>query len=111
LTVIAALLTIVGYSVNDTIVVFDRIREDIKLGRGTKLEDIMNLAVNQTLSRTTLTSATVIMVVLAQYLWGGEVINDFAFALLIGVIVGTYSSIYIASPIVLIWNRLVQKGR
>jgi len=111
LTVIAALLTIVGYSVNDTIVVFDRIREDIKLGKGSKLEDIMNLAVNQTLSRTTLTSATVIMVVFAQYLWGGEVINDFAFALLVGVITGTYSSIYIASPIVLIWNRLIQKGR
>ena len=112
LTVIAALLTIVGYSVNDTIVVFDRIREDLKLGKGTmKFEDLVNLAVNQTLSRTILTSATVIMVVLAQYLWGGEVINDFAFALLVGVITGTFSSVYIASPYVLFWNKLVRKGK
>jgi SecD/SecF fusion protein len=106
LNVIAALLTIVGYSVNDTIVVFDRVREDVRINKTMPLQSIMNLAINQTLSRTILTSSTTLFVVLAQFLFGGEVINDFAFALLVGIIAGTYSSIYIASPVVLFFNKL-----
>jgi SecD/SecF fusion protein len=101
LNVVAALLTIIGYSLNDTIVVFDRIREDMRLYRGRSLSylEIMNLSINQTLSRTILTSATTLIVVLILFLFGGPVINDFALALLTGVIVGTYSSIFIASPV------------
>ncbi|MCX7848107.1 MAG: protein translocase subunit SecD [bacterium] len=109
LTVIAALLTIVGYSVNDTIVVFDRIREDRRLNKGLGMEDVINLAVNQTLSRTVLTAGTTLVVVLAQYLFGGEVINDFAFALLVGIAVGTYSSVFIASPVVLFWEKVFKR--
>ncbi|GAB6064199.1 protein translocase subunit SecF [Deferrisoma palaeochoriense] len=102
LTTVAALLTIVGYSLNDTIVVFDRIRENIKRtgGKG-DLEALMNRSVNETLSRTLLTSGTTLLVVIALFLFGGGVIHDFAFALLVGIVVGTYSSIYIASPVVL----------
>lgn len=99
LPVIAALLTIVGYSLNDTIVVFDRIREDLRLYRRDSYKNVINKSINQTLSRTIITSLTTFVVVLSLFLFGGSVINDFAFALLIGVIVGTYSSIYIASPI------------
>jgi len=106
LNVIAALLTIVGYSVNDTIVIFDRVREDVRLNKAMPLQAIMNLAMNQCLSRTILTSCTVLFVVLAQFLFGGEVINDFAFALVVGCIAGTYSSVYIASPVVLFFNKL-----
>jgi len=105
LGVIAALLTIVGYSLNDTIVVFDRIREDMHIVKKTSFKDIMNLSINQTLSRTVLTSLTTLVVVLFLWLFGGQVINDFAFALLIGVIVGTYSSIFIASPVLLLWQK------
>jgi len=101
--VIAALLTIVGYSINDTIVVFDRIREDRKLMRKSTYREIINTSINQTLSRTILTSATTLLVVLSLYLFGGEVINTFALVLLIGVIAGTYSSIFIASPILIDW--------
>ncbi|MFH1594232.1 MAG: protein translocase subunit SecD [Candidatus Omnitrophota bacterium] len=101
--VIAALLTIVGYSINDTIVVFDRIREDRKLMRKASYSQIINASINQTLSRTLLTSLTTLIVVLALYLFGGEVINDFAFVMLIGIISGTYSSIFIASPILIDW--------
>ena len=101
--VIAALLTIVGYSINDTIVVFDRIREDRKLMRKATYEEIINTSINQTFSRTVLTSLTTLMVVLALYFLGGDVINDFAFVMLVGVITGTYSSIFIASPILLDW--------
>lgn len=109
LTVIAALLTIVGYSVNDTIVVFDRIREDRRLNKGMPMEDTINLAVNQTLSRTVLTAGTTLIVVLAQFIFGGEVINDFAFALLIGIGVGRYSSVFVASPVVLFWEKLFKR--
>jgi len=101
--VIAALLTIVGYSINDTIVVFDRIREDRKLMRKSTYGEIINTSINQTFSRTILTSTTTLLVVLALYFLGGAVINDFAFVMLVGVITGTYSSIFIASPILLDW--------
>jgi SecD/SecF fusion protein len=97
---IAAMLTVVGYSINDTVIVFDRIRENIS-NRGTsKLVTMFNDAINQTMSRTLITSATTLIVVLVLLIFGGEVLAGFAFALLIGVLVGTYSSIYIASPIV-----------
>ncbi|NCC50124.1 MAG: protein translocase subunit SecD [Spartobacteria bacterium] len=105
LPVIAALLTIVGYSVNDTIVVFDRIREDLKLIRGKPYKDIANLSINQTLSRTVLTSLTTLLSVVVLLLFGGGAINDFALTLFIGVIVGTYSSIFVATPVTLLWHR------
>jgi SecD/SecF fusion protein len=104
-TTIAAILTIIGFSINDTIVIFDRIREDLKLGiRGT-FREIMNQALNQTLSRTIITSGTVFLATLALYLFGGLVIKDFAFTFLVGIITGTYSSIYIASALVLWWHK------
>lgn len=103
LPIIAALLTIVGYSLNDTIVVFDRIREDLGLMKKASFTDIINISLNQTLSRTLLTSLTTFIVVLCLFFFGGSVIHDFAFALLIGIIVGTYSSIFIASPILVLW--------
>jgi preprotein translocase SecF subunit len=99
LPVVAALLTIVGYSLNDTIVVFDRIREDLRIYRKESYAKVINHSINETLSRTIITSLTTFVVVLSLYLFGGTVIHDFAFALLVGVIVGTYSSIFIASPI------------
>ncbi len=101
LTVVAALLTLVGYSMNDTIVVFDRIRENQKLMRRESYEKIVNLSLNQTLSRTTLTAGLTFLTCLALYLFGGPVLHGFAFALVAGIIVGTYSSIFIASPIVI----------
>jgi preprotein translocase SecF subunit len=104
-TVVAAMLTIMGFSINDTIVIFDRIREDLKLGlRGSFLE-IINHALNQTLSRTIITSGTTLLATLALYLFGGGAINDFAFTFLIGVITGCYSSIYIAAALVLWWHK------
>ncbi len=103
LTVIAALLTLVGYSMNDTIVVFDRIRENLKLSRKESLSSIINKSINQTLSRTVLTSGLTFMTVVSLYLFGGEVINGFAFAMVVGIIIGTYSSIAIASPLLVIW--------
>src|SRR5215470_11234338 len=106
LTVIAALLTLVGYSVNDTIVVFDRVRENLKLRRRDDLETIMNDSINQTLSRTILTSGLTFLTVLALFVFGGEIINHFAFAMVIGIVVGTYSSIAVASPLVLIYTNL-----
>ena len=106
LPVVAALLTIVGYSLNDTIVVYDRIRENMRLLHRQKYIKIINSSINQTLSRTLLTSLTTLFVVLSLFFFGGEVINDFSFALLIGIIVGTYSSIFVASPI-LVWWRFV----
>lgn len=102
-TVIAALLTIVGYSINDTIVIFDRIRENMKLLRKTTFQDVVNISINETLSRTFLTSFTVFEVLLALYFLGGEIINDFAFTLIVGCISGTYSTIFIAVPVVLDW--------
>ncbi|MFH1081107.1 MAG: protein translocase subunit SecF [Pseudomonadota bacterium] len=106
LTIVAALLTIIGYSINDTIVVFDRIRENARKDIKQPLGQVINNSINQTLSRTILMSFTVFLVLLALYLLGGTVIHDFSFALLVGVVVGTYSSIFVASPIVLVWERL-----
>lgn len=105
LPIVAALLTIVGYSVNDTIVVFDRIREDLKLIRGKKFMEICNLSINQTLGRTLLTSLTTLVAVVILLVIGGGAINDFALALCIGVLVGTYSSIFVATPVLLTWYK------
>lgn len=107
LPIIAALLTIIGYSLNDTIVVFDRIRENIKGIRKQPLKDIVNSSINQVMSRTVLTSFTTLLVVLALFIFGGAVIHDFAFALLIGILIGTYSSIFIASPTILVWESVI----
>jgi preprotein translocase subunit SecF len=104
LTVIAGLLTIVGYSLNDTIIVFDRIRENLGRSRNRPMEELMNTSMNETLSRTVLTSGTTMVVVLALFILGGAVIHDFAFAMMIGIIAGTYSSIYVASPFLLLWE-------
>jgi len=103
LAVVAAFLTLVGYSLNDTIVVFDRIRENLKVMRREANLTIFNKSINQTLSRTLLTSLTTLLVVVILFFFGGEVIHGFSFALLVGIIVGTYSSIFIASPIALAW--------
>ncbi|PKN88705.1 MAG: protein translocase subunit SecF [Deltaproteobacteria bacterium HGW-Deltaproteobacteria-1] len=106
LTIVAALLTVIGYSINDTIVVFDRIRENRKKDLKKSLADIINASVNETLSRTILTAVTVFLVLLALFFVGGPVIHDFSFALLVGLVIGTYSSIFIASPIVLYFENL-----
>ncbi len=111
LPTVAALLTLVGYSVNDTVVVFDRVRENLRLHRGDDLEQLMNTSINQTLSRTFITSGTTLAVVISLFIFGGDVINTFAFVLLIGIIVGTYSSIFIASPVALFVNKLLVKRR
>lgn len=104
-TTVAALLTIIGFSINDTIVIFDRIREDLKLGvRGT-FRELLNQALNQTLSRTIITSGTVFLATMSLYIFGGGPVNDFAFTFLVGIITGTYSSIYIASALVLWWHK------
>jgi SecD/SecF fusion protein len=103
--IVAAILTIIGFSVNDTIVIFDRIREDLKLGIRGSFKEVMNIALNQTLSRTLITSGTVFIATLSLYIFGGGVINDFAFTFLVGIITGTYSSIYIASALVLWWHK------
>jgi len=105
LPIIAAFLTIVGYSLNDTIVVFDRIRENLKKIKSENTISIFNQSINESLSRTVITSLTTFIVVFILYLSGGEVIRYFAFAMIIGVLVGTYSSIYIASPVVIIWQK------
>jgi preprotein translocase subunit SecF len=105
LTVIAAILTLIGYSNNDTIVVFDRIRENIKLLRREKLADIVNKSINQTLSRTILTAGLTFLTVLALFLFGGEVLRGFSFALVIGILIGTYSSIAIAAPILVAYQE------
>ena len=105
LTIIAALLTIIGYSLNDTIIVFDRIRENLRLKHRQPLNQIINDSVNQTLSRTILTSGTTLLVVLSLFFLGGGIIHDFAFALLVGIAIGTYSSVFVASPILLVWQR------
>ena len=105
LTMIGAVLTIAGYSINDTIVVYDRIREGLASGRRGTIEEIMNSSINQTLSRTILTSTVTLVPILCLFLFGGAVLRDFSLAIIVGVIVGTYSSIFIASPIVLWWTR------
>ena len=102
---VAAVLTIIGFSINDTIVIFDRIREDLKLGVRGSFKDVINIAVNQTLSRTIITSGTVLIATLALYFFGGGVINDFAFTFLVGILTGCYSTIFIASAIVLWWSK------
>ncbi|MCP4665661.1 MAG: protein translocase subunit SecF [Deltaproteobacteria bacterium] len=109
LSIIAAFLTIVGYSLNDTIIVFDRIRENLRRFRRRPFEAVINQSINETLSRTILTSTTTLIVVLALYILGGGVIHDFAFAMLVGVIVGTYSSVFVASPVLLIWEGTFAK--
>jgi len=109
LAIIAAVLTIVGYSLNDTIVVYDRIRENMRRFRSRSLKEVINASINETLSRTILTSTTTLIVVVALFILGGGVIHDFAFAILIGIIVGTYSSIFVASPIILVWEGRFQK--
>jgi preprotein translocase SecF subunit len=105
LTTIAGFLTLVGYSVNDSVVVFDRVRENLRQNRRGTLEQVMNESLNQTLSRTVLTSGTTLLVVGCLLVLGGDVLRGFAFILTIGVVVGTYSSIYIASPLALVWVR------
>jgi preprotein translocase subunit SecF len=111
LNVMAVILTVIGFSINDTIVIFDRVREDVKKFRKENLETIFNTAINETLGRTVLTSGTVMLVVLILFFLGGAVIHDFALALIVGLITGTYSTVYIASPIVLFWEKYVSKGR
>lgn len=106
LPVIAAILTIVGYSLNDTIVVFDRVRDNLKILRKHEFQDILDTSINQTLSRTVITSGTTFLTVTALFLFGGEVINDFAFTMMIGVIIGTYSSIYQSCPLLFFWNKI-----
>lgn len=106
LTIVAALLTIVGYSLNDTIIVYDRIRENLRGSRKGDLKELVNRSINQTLSRTLLTSGTTLLVVFFLFVLGGTVIHDFAFALLVGIIVGTYSSVFIASPILILYEEM-----
>jgi preprotein translocase subunit SecF len=105
MTVIAALLTLVGYSMNDTIVIFDRIRENLRSSRREPLEDVINRSVNQTLGRTVMTSGLTFLTVIALFLFGGPVLHGFSFALVVGILIGTYSSVFIASPIVLFWHN------
>jgi len=112
LTVIAAILTLVGYSMNDTIVVFDRIRENLRLSRRESLPDLVNRSINQTLSRTVLTSGLTFITVLALFIFGGEVLNGFSFALVVGILIGTYSSIAVAAPMLVAWQEYrAGKGR
>ena len=107
LSLLAVILTIVGFSINDTIVIFDRVRENIKKMRKEDIETIFNVSINETLGRTILTSGTVMMVVLILFFFGGPVIHDFTTALIVGLITGTYSTVYIASPVVLFWEKNV----
>lgn len=111
LTVIAALLTLIGYSMNDTIVVFDRIRENLKLNKRMPFNELVNASINQTLSRTVLTSGLTFLTALSLYLFGGPVLHGFSFALVVGIIVGTYSSIFIASPILIYWREFLEKRK
>lgn len=105
LTIVAALLTIAGYSINDTIVIFDRIRENLRLVKKANFTEIVNLSVNQTFARTILTTSVTMLVVIALLFWGGEVLNNFAFCLFIGMLSGVYSTVYIASPLILSWRK------
>jgi preprotein translocase subunit SecF len=105
LTVIAAILTLVGYSMNDTIVVFDRIRENLRMSRREALSDLVNRSINQTLSRTVLTSGLTFITVLSLFIFGGQVLNGFSFALVVGILIGTYSSIAVAAPMLVAWQE------
>lgn len=109
LPVLAAFLTIVGYSLNDTIVVYDRIRENIKIHKGKPLKDVINLSVNQSLSRTIITSLTTFVVVLILAIFGGQVLFGFSIAMVVGVIVGTYSSMFVAAPVLIAWSHRFQE--
>ena len=109
LSIIAAFLTIVGYSLNDTIVVFDRIRENIPKYLKKTLNDVVNLSLNETLNRTVITSLTTMMVVVILFVWGGKVINLFAFALIVGIFIGTYSSLFVASPVMVYFEKRSSK--
>ncbi len=111
LNVLAVILTIIGFSINDTIVIFDRVRENIKKMRKENLETIFNISINETLGRTILTSGTVMIVVLILFFFGGEVIHDFTTALIVGLITGTYSTVYIASPVVLFWEQRIWRRK
>lgn len=111
LTVVAALLTLVGYSINDSIVIFDRVRENLKLMRRDDFVTIVNVSINQTLNRTIMTSGMTFLAVLSLYLLGGEALNGFSFALVMGIVIGTYSSIAIASPVVCWWQALQEKRK
>ena len=112
LTVIAAILTLVGYSMNDTIVVFDRIRENLRISRRESLPDVVNRSINQTLSRTVLTSGLTFATVLSLYVFGGQVLRGFSFALVIGILIGTYSSIAVAAPMLVAWQEWrAQRGK
>jgi preprotein translocase subunit SecF len=106
ISILAAIFFIIGFSINDTIVVLDRIRENVKLNPRQKLADTINMSINQTLSRTILTSFTVFLTVIALYIWGGPVLHDLAFSLLVGVVFGTYSSVFISCPIVLFFENM-----
>jgi len=110
LSIVAALLTIIGYSLNDTIVIFDRVRENMQGQRHTDFAAVVNASVNQTLSRTILTTATTLMVVAMLFCFGGQVIHDFAFALLVGLVAGVYSTVFIASPILLYWEQYTRRS-
>lgn len=111
LNVLAVILTIIGFSINDTIVIFDRVRENVKKMRKDDLVTIFNVSINETLGRTILTSGTVMMVVLILFFFGGEVIHDFTIALIVGLITGTYSTVYIASPVVLFWEKNISRKK
>jgi preprotein translocase subunit SecF len=112
LPLLAVILTIIGFSINDTIVIFDRVRENVKKMRKERLETVFNISINETLGRTILTSGTVMMVVLILFFFGGPVIHDFTTALIVGLVSGTYSTVYIASPVVLFWhNRIASKRK
>ena len=105
LPIIAALLTIIGYSLNDTIIVFDRIRENLKKQTKNPLDITINKSINETLSRTILTALTTLFAVGALFIFGGGIIHDFAFAMIVGILIGTYSSVFVASPILLAWQE------
>ncbi len=111
LPLLAVILTIIGFSINDTIVIFDRVRENLKKMRKESLETIFNVSINETLGRTILTSGTVMMVVLILFFFGGPVIHDFTTAFIVGLVSGTYSTVYIASPVVLLWEKHVSGRR
>ena len=104
LSIVAAVLTIVGYSMNDTVVIYDRIRENLKKLGDTKIFDITNISINETLSRTIITSITTLLALLSIYLFGGEILKGFSLAMILGVVFGTYSSIYIANPVLILFR-------
>lgn len=111
LTVVAALLTLVGYSMNDTIVTFDRIRENLRIVKKTSFYDLVNISINQTLSRTVMASGLTLLTALSLWLFGGDVLNGFSFALVVGILVGTYSSVFVACPILIYWYDLLENRR